>query len=141
MTSEQEYGLPDQPKDTCPIINNALKSLKKMARDVPSQRQIRNADEEELRAMLEELISDTDYHYSDIENAFEECRQQAIDIREWGQAWKDLAKQKIEIEEQCSTLSGALKYLWKNQWYYNKTVTWIRITCFPVHKNPKYTII
>lgn len=94
MSSEQTYGLPEQPKETCPLINESLRELGEIARRI---RGYKKADESELRDMLSDV--DNRIGYLDGWNRsglLEDIRKNTIAIREWGQAWKDFAKGLID---------------------------------------------
>jgi len=57
MTSEQKYDLPDQPGNTCPLIDKGLEYLSNIQEAQPRQRYIDRADEQELKSYLEELCA------------------------------------------------------------------------------------
>lgn len=99
-TSEALYGLPKQPENTCPAIDSAIRDLRQAMKTLESAgrdcRHIEGADE------IEEQIDDGVYQVSYLEEKFEHCRSQCEDIRAWGQAWKDLAKEllsNLPVEE------------------------------------------
>lgn len=93
MTSESQRDIPPQPKDTCPMINYVIKDL---ATIIKAIRGYRNADEDELRDMVDNV--DT---YINQEDAMEEIRTNAMLIRAWGEAWKQYA---LEIESELEEL-------------------------------------
>lgn len=137
-TSEHHYGLPKQPKKTCPIVNDGLDALKKLVYNQPRAREIERGEEDGLRDMLERVCSDLDYYVPDVENALESCRQQAIDLREWGQSWKDLAKENLEKVELVDSPWAGIMLWWHERGEEKWRITWVYRTCFKpyprVHK-------
>ena len=90
-TSEALYGVSKQPPDTCPLINEAIKDVDRVFKII---RGYERADESELRDML----SSVETHLSSLcgygnSGLLEDIRKRTIEIRAWGQEWKDLAKQ------------------------------------------------
>ena len=135
-TSESFYELPKQPRETCPIIDDGLKALKNMMDNKPRDRYVTRAEEDELRSMLESLCGDIDYYSESVEDSFEACRQQAIDLREWGQSWKDLAKDNLDKVESIDGPWDGVMLWWneKGEDYYHSS--WIYRICFgPRHYN------
>ena len=93
MTSEEKLGFLEPPEHQCPVIDEAIRTI----RDV--EKSIGHA----LRAdSLEEAQShcnDADCWGGDIENYLESLRDVCETLRSWGQQWKDLAKELIEEYE------------------------------------------
>jgi hypothetical protein len=125
LTSEARYGLPKQPKETCPIVDAGQKALNRFFDNQPSDRQLRNADEDDLRSMLEAVTGDLDYYKGDVEDALEHSRQQSVDIREWGQAWKDLAKENLAKVEAIKTPWDGLVLWWNEVGESRWRETWV----------------
>lgn len=90
-TSEYTFGISKQPPDTCPIIDEAIKDITEIYRAI---RNYERADEEKLRDMLSTVEHTLGYivGYNN-KGLLEDIRQNTILIRQWGQEWKDLAKQ------------------------------------------------
>lgn len=131
MTSEERYGISKQPPETCPMINAGLEDLKNMVKEnAYASRNMRRADEDELRSLLEEVLDMNDRYYGDVEDAFEKARKNATAIREWGQEWKDLAKEMADKVESVQTPWDGI-VLWWNElgesWW---RATWVYKTCF-----------
>jgi hypothetical protein len=100
-TSEELRGLPEQPQDTCPMIDKAQKIIAKLSSRVKGYKKVDDAEE------LREMLSDVDWDI-DISGDLEDIRQNTSNIRAWGQAWKDLAK---ELESQLEQAKkGAERY-------------------------------
>lgn len=90
-TSEQTYGIRAQPPPTCPIIDEALDEVQLIAKCI---RGYERAGEEELRNMISEI--ETRIGFLDgyrKTGLLEDIRDNVVKIREWGQEWKDLAKE------------------------------------------------
>lgn len=130
LTSEMYYGVSPQPPDTCPMIDRGLEGLKNMTKNNPRDSLIRRADEDELRGMLEEVSYTNGYYYGDVEQAFEEVRNNASKLRAWGQEWKELAKESTEKVESIQTLWGAVEFWWYEIGFDNLRATWLYKTCW-----------
>ena len=154
MSSEERYGLPKQPGNTCPIIDAALNDLGSLQRkyDGPGpfdRRRIRNAETaEELRDIIDEIVyeieQDNELNTRPIEDAFEECREQASKIREWGESWKELAKENLDKVESVDTPWAGVMLWWRevgrNKWYGRwayRAYYWIQ----PPPTSPKQVVI
>lgn len=84
MTSEEEFKLPKQPNETCPMIDSIVKkinSIEKLAF------RYENCDDDELKSRLSEI----ECLISGVEDKLEEIRRHTEAIRSWGQAWKEKA--------------------------------------------------
>ena len=90
-TSEYVFGISKQPLDTCPMIDEAVKDITEIYKTI---RNYERADEDELRDMLSTVEHKLSYlvGYGN-QGLLEDIRQNAASIRQWGQEWKDLAKQ------------------------------------------------
>jgi predicted nuclease with TOPRIM domain len=71
MTSESQFGIMEQPRATCPLINSVISSGKLLIDRIP------DGDSYDFKWFKEEC---------------EEIRNNVGDIRSWGQEWKVLAK-------------------------------------------------
>ena len=81
-TSESVLGLPEQPPNTCPMIDKAQKIIAKLSTRIKGYKKVDD---------VEELLSDVEWDI-DISSDLEDIRTNAENIRAWGQAWKDYAK-------------------------------------------------
>ena len=99
MTSEEILGLPKQPPPSCPDIDKVLRS----ARDV--SRSIRAALHNSRGEPWEDCVSDveTEWMSLDVEFALESLRTHNQTLRDWGQAWKEEAKNAGALEGLEST--------------------------------------
>ena len=91
MSSEKQLCLPEQPKDTCPMIDGALEELKEVQHLMRRFSKIDNL--EDAKSMLDEIDTVLFYRGNCIQSLDKDIRQNASAIRNWGQAWKDLAKE------------------------------------------------
>jgi len=96
MTSEEKHGITKQPAESCPLVDEAVKTIK--------------AAELELRGWeameLPDLKNATDYavwRFDQLHDELEKIRTANEEIRQWGQEWKDLAK---SLDESHSLLSS-----------------------------------
>ena len=94
MTSEDKYGIPEQPDDSCGDINYFITKVKAAMSSIQDCYKEIN-----YGGIDEDNISDIEYYVEDFEDHFEWCRDQCYDLRKWGQAWKDLAKELIKVIE------------------------------------------
>ena len=94
MTSESERGLPAQPVDTCPMIDNVIKVLNGIIKST------RNHDRIDSVEDLHSVISDIRWDI-DLDDDMEKIRTNVCLIRDWGQSWKDYAK---ELEDELHKL-------------------------------------
>lgn len=138
QTSEQRYGLPKQPPDTCPMIDEVLKRVDDLRPDFEGvDRYLKRCidrDRPEDNDTANDLIDDLVYRLEQADEArdnldtrpvhrkMEEVRANVIDIREWGQSWKELAKARIE---RTKTLRGALE-LWWDEREHDRLTRWLR---------------
>lgn len=89
MSSESELGVTEQPEPTCPDIDKAIKELKNL---ISMCRHSEKMDEKELR----DVVDSVDFELPDIIGFLEGLRTANQEIREWGQGWKDKAKELSE---------------------------------------------
>lgn len=97
-TSEDEYGIPKQPPDTCPMIDEIYHEIKYVCAHSADYRKIEDIEEvRNIAAEFEDTLDSID---------LEKIRTNAEKLREWGQAWKDFAKERVrEIEDLESKLA------------------------------------
>ena len=97
-TSESLHGIPAQPPPSCPLVDKAIQVVEQIQRDIKG---FERAEEQELRDMLswvDRWISDlTGYRGNGL---LEDIRTANVNIRDWGQAWKDLALEHAPEPEQ-----------------------------------------
>lgn len=84
-TSESVFGLPEQPPNTCPMIDKAKKIIAKLSTRIKGYKKVDDVEE------LLDMLSDVEWDI-DISSDLEDIRTNAENIRAWGQAWKDYAK-------------------------------------------------
>lgn len=103
MTSESTYGIVEQPAETCPVIDKAVRSVDVIRKIIKGYEK---ADEAELRDMISSIegkLDDLNGRYSWAGGLLEDIRKANIAIRAWGQEWKDLAKKHApQPEEQAA---------------------------------------
>lgn len=109
MTGEFIYGITPQPKETCPIVDNGIRRVQNAYKEVKGVKPD-HYEYDELVTLVENMVSNVEYELWDVENLFEQCRQQATDIRNWGQEWKDLAK---SLDKEKDELQEEYDLLWK----------------------------
>lgn len=90
MASEQLHGIIEQPGDTCPMIDEAIKGIQGALVYLHNYEKM---DEDEMRNTLWEI----EYALSELvgdrkNNIMEDIRQNVIAIRHWGSMWKESAK-------------------------------------------------
>jgi len=90
MTSESKLGIRKPPEMQCTYINEVLKELDKFRINVASM-----DEEDSVEAFKDEVL----YQIRNIEEHFECVRSSCEGIREWGQEWKDLAKELVREYE------------------------------------------
>lgn len=92
MTSEEIHGIPPQPPPTCPMIDESIEIVKSAihkAREAHST--FRDPDS------FAESMCDIERELSQLVGisgpaVLEKARQNTVEIRAWGQAWKEKAK-------------------------------------------------
>lgn len=85
-TSETLYGITEQPSPTCPMIDEAIASLRKALKSLSGWKKM---DEEQLK----DACDYAEWHLSNAEGEMEQVRDHVESVRAWGQQWKDLAKE------------------------------------------------
>lgn len=90
-TSEELFGIDQQPEENCPYINKCISDISISYKDVKSE--LKQAEDEALASLLEWGI---DGMHESVEY-LEELRSRINNLRQWGQQWKDLAKEMFEL--------------------------------------------
>ena len=96
-TSEEIFGIDPQPVESCPMIDAAIKDHNRMVKDVRNYcSDLLSIDNTDQAAGISKNIK---WYVSGIEteSSLEDLRMQCVNIRSWGQGWKNLAKQLIEM--------------------------------------------
>lgn len=94
MTSEESRDICRQPEPTCPLIDEAIKSLKAAARHTKGY--ARCDDIDQLREMISGVETEL-FSWGSGEEQLEKIRKHVESIRQWGEEWKRYA---LSIEEQ-----------------------------------------
>lgn len=84
MTSEERFELPEQPSETCPMINDVNKKINLIEKLVY---RYNDNDKDELKERLCEI----DYCASGLIDKMEEIRKHVESIRVCGESWKNKA--------------------------------------------------
>ena len=87
--SEELYGIRNQPVDTCPLINELQAEAKSIERKMYNYEKM---DEQELKDILWSVSNFLDDITGGKNSLIERIRDNASNIRGWGQEWKDYAK-------------------------------------------------
>lgn len=90
-TSEELFGIDQQPEENCPYIDKCVGDISIAYKDVKSE--LRQAEDSELASSLEWGI---DGMHESVDY-LEELRSRINNLRQWGQQWKDLAKEMFEL--------------------------------------------
>jgi hypothetical protein len=93
MSSEERYGIRKQPEESCPLIDSGLIKIRKI-NDVLERTYYALKDEDFKSA--ENYIGSVQDLLAGLEDSFQACRNSNIEIRLWGQEWKDKAKEVLE---------------------------------------------
>lgn len=109
MTSENIHSIPEQPSNTCPMIDDVGDYLDDIISEfiVPFDRLTHeelidfvNTIESKLRDSRKKQYSWNSDHYP----MLEDIRTNVIAIREWGQGWKELALEQHEKLEELKKI-------------------------------------
>lgn len=89
-TSEEVFGISEQPKMCCPIIDSVIEEVATAASNISHH----NAQYDSLDECQTALEGTHDIAiWLDVKDEMEKLRKQVEDIRSWGQEWKDLSKE------------------------------------------------
>ena len=86
MTSEEKFGIVKQPKDTCPMIDEVIRYIDKIQSAVYRHEKL---DEDRLRS----AVNDVECFVSGLSETMEIIRINTDAIRNWGNEWKEKAKE------------------------------------------------
>lgn len=90
-TSEELFSIDQQPEENCPYIDKCIGDISIAYKDIKSE--LRQAEYSELAGSLEWGI---DGMHESVDY-LEELRSRINNLRQWGQQWKDLAKEMFEL--------------------------------------------
>ncbi len=93
MTSEEKLGFDSPIEHQCPKIDTLVKAAKEIESAINHALKCDDVDDMRLN------VEDADWYAGDIESGFEELRDALDNVRQWGQQWKELAKELIEEYE------------------------------------------
>ena len=96
MSNESRLEIREQPEPTCPMIDEIIKSLDGVSREIRGFKKVDDA--ETLRDMLDSVDSAL-FCWDSIEDKLEAIRNHVDGIRKWGDEWKRLA---LKIEEEAA---------------------------------------
>lgn len=101
-TSEELFGIEPQKEEQCPKIDEVIKEVAAEAKNVKDVY-------DDLRGVpeAEDYISGLDwaaYNLRNLDGNMEGIRTNIVELRGWGQGWKDLAIKLIEERESIDDL-------------------------------------
>lgn len=97
MTSEEKYGIVKQPDPTCSAVDTVLSTLKR-AENYLERPDYMNEDE--LRSAANEGL----WYIDSAKAELEELRQVNMALRQWGEEWKQLAKNTVRDADRLEWL-------------------------------------
>ena len=105
-SSEELYGIRNQPPDTCTLINNIQNNAKKLTNIMRGYIKLDDVDK------LHDILWEIEYFLDNDIIGGKECSMELIrknveNIRGWGQEWKDYSKNidpKIPIHQRPENL-------------------------------------
>jgi DNA repair ATPase RecN len=113
MSSEITHNIVQQPGAKCPLIDKMLEKVES------GMRHLKNALEaDNLDAAIHEVTNAT-YYFEGLDGAFgglEDARKACEELRDWGQEWKDKAKEyyaEVERLEEFEALQDTVRELEK----------------------------
>lgn len=95
MNSEKRFGIQAQPAETCPMINEVIEKINEALNILNVRSRVDDIDD------LRNVCLDAIWELEDLEQTMERIRDRAVDIRAWGQEWKELAKELEEYKGKC----------------------------------------
>ena len=110
-TSEELFGIDEQPEQNCPKVDKGLKAWYSVQRDIEGYcKDLKRCDTVDE---AEKIGGDIDWAICslDIVEEYEELRKQCAKLRAWGQGWKDIAKKLIEERSDVSGLLADKFYI------------------------------
>lgn len=94
MSSETTHNLPEQPGNTCPMIDDVISLGNCIFKTTRRYDRLDSVEE------LHKVISDVESDLFGLTSQMESIRGHVSSIRDWGQAWKELAlAQRDELDE------------------------------------------
>lgn len=93
VSSEKILGITEQPEQQCPRVDEAIRDYDRMYKEIKSIcKDLARIDG------AEEMASDIEWWNGNVDfvGALEDLRTQCMNIRDWGQQWKYLAKRLID---------------------------------------------
>ena len=93
MTSEEKLGIDKPIEHQCSSIDKMVKVAKETESAIRFA--LKCDDIEDMRAEVE----NADWHVGDLENGFESLRTAIESVRNWGEQWKEIAKELINEYE------------------------------------------
>ena len=103
-TSEELFGIDEQPGQNCPKVDKGIKAWYSVQRDIEGYcRDLKRCDTVDE---AEKIGGDIAWAIEslDVVEEYEELRKQCEKIRAWGQGWKDIAQKLIEERADVSDL-------------------------------------
>ncbi len=95
-TSEERHDIMAQPQDTCPMIDKVIGVIDEIEKEANIGRHDED-DVDALTAKLSSIETSINFPFRDgVRERLEEIRENASNIRAWGQEWKDLALQLLD---------------------------------------------
>ena len=97
-TSEDLFNITSPPENQCPVIDSIISNIDRALRECTDGEKY--DDIEDVKDVLESI----EYELSGLEWDINGVRDNIIELRDWGQQWKNLAKELIckylkDIEE------------------------------------------
>lgn len=92
--SEKLFDIIPQLEAQCPVVDGMIKDADSNIRDI--EMAIRYSEDQDS---LIEQLEDSKWYIGNLEDDYEKLRESIIEIRAWGQEWKNLAKYLMESME------------------------------------------
>ena len=115
MTSEQRFDIPDQPENTCPMIDRVLKDIETVFKEMRHYKRCKDVE------ALHDIIDSIDSALFSTEGVVRDIRTNVENIRAWGQAWKNAAKEleaqvpKVVVPQDISVFDSGYGW-WTRSW-------------------------
>lgn len=91
-TSEKLFNISEQLEAQCPTIDGMIKDSEDVLREVAYVTKY----SDEISDNVSDVMENVKYYLSNVSDDFEKLRESIIEIRAWGQEWKNLAKYLME---------------------------------------------
>lgn len=95
--SEKDFGIGKEPSQTCPMIDSVISKINSCLK--LSNKSTEDDDSKDLY----DVIFDMRYELSKLESEMETIRNHVIDIRGWGEEWKNTA---IELKNDVENMES-----------------------------------